>query len=143
MISMRVNGDPVPQPRPRVAVRGRHATAYVPARHPVHAWRADVRELAQWAMEQKWLLMAPRAMPLSVELVFELRRPKSNKTRIPVGRPDLDNLAKAVLDACEGVIWANDSQISHLSVSKRWGDNPGVVIHVAQSRGDDFQGEDI
>jgi Holliday junction resolvase RusA-like endonuclease len=133
VISMRVPGDPVAQPRPRVAVRGRHATAYVPARHPVHAWRAAVRERAVWEMAVRGLPVAKKEFPLSVELVFEIRKPKSNRTRIPVGKPDLDNLAKAVLDACEGVIWANDSQIWQLSIWKRWGSNPGVFIHAAQS----------
>jgi Holliday junction resolvase RusA-like endonuclease len=33
-------------------------------------------------------------------------------------RPDADNLAKAVFDALNGILWADDSQIVNSTVSK-------------------------
>ena len=44
-------------------------------------------------------------------------------------RPDADNLAKTSLDAMTRLKWwGDDSQVSRLVVSKRWGDVPGVHV---------------
>jgi Holliday junction resolvase RusA-like endonuclease len=36
------------------------------------------------------------------------------------GKPDPDNIAKAVLDACNGVVWHDDAQVVGLTVRKRF-----------------------
>lgn len=36
-------------------------------------------------------------------------------------KPDGDNIAKAILDALNGVLWVDDSQCAGLTVSKEWG----------------------
>lgn len=45
------------------------------------------------------------------------------------GRFDVDNAAKACLDALTGVIWHDDSQVRRLTVEKLAGDGPRIVIH--------------
>jgi Holliday junction resolvase RusA-like endonuclease len=40
----------------------------------------------------------------------------------PTGKPDVDNLAKLVLDALNGVFFADDKQVTMLIVSKRYTD---------------------
>ena len=48
-------------------------------------------------------------------------------------KPDADNLAKAVLDSLNGLIWVDDAQVCELSVSK-WiaaGDErAGVTVRI-------------
>jgi len=46
-ITFSVPGEPVPQPRPRVSTRGGFARAYVPAKHPVHAYRHSLAAAAR------------------------------------------------------------------------------------------------
>ncbi|WP_313429611.1 RusA family crossover junction endodeoxyribonuclease [Siminovitchia terrae] len=53
----------------------------------------------------------------------------------PVTKPDLDNHAKSVLDACNGIIYKDDSQIVDLSVSKFYSENPRVEIRVEEMEG--------
>ena len=130
-LSMFIPGDPVPQPRPRITVRGKHGKAYVPRDHAIHEWRAKVRE---W-MEQS--VPPGQAFPVSgvglhVMMAFHLRKPKSNRKRLPISRPDLDNLAKAVLDAGNGVIWSDDSQVTTVVMNKRWHDKPGVWLEISE-----------
>ena len=44
---------------------------------------------------------------------------------------DIDNLSKAVLDGCNGILWDDDTQINDLRLIKRYDkDNPGVHIRV-------------
>ena len=49
-ISFTVEGDPVPQPRPRITVRGRHGHAYTPGDHKIHAYRAAIAAAARWLL---------------------------------------------------------------------------------------------
>jgi crossover junction endodeoxyribonuclease RusA len=71
--------------------------------------------------------------PVTVQLGFLLRRPKSTPKRVvfPAVRPDIDKLARAVLDAITsaGVI-VDDSRVVSLSVTKRYDDRPGVRIWI-------------
>jgi Holliday junction resolvase RusA-like endonuclease len=48
-------------------------------------------------------------------------------------KPDVDNYAKGVLDACNGLLWSDDSLVKTLIVSKRWvkaGEEPGIAMCV-------------
>lgn len=52
--------------------------------------------------------------------------------RMP-GKPDADNIAKAVLDALNGIVFEDDRQVQRLAVSKLWcegGDPPRVEVVV-------------
>jgi len=121
VITFVIPGDPVPQPRPRVSTRGGFARAYVPASHAIHAYRKAVQLLAKSAG------VVPSTDPLSVEIVATFARPTSHLTKKGVRagapklpRPDVDNIAKGVLDAL-GDIWGNDSCVAALSVEKCYG----------------------
>lgn len=45
----------------------------------------------------------------------------------PTGRPDADNISKLVLDACNGIVYADDSQIVDLTVTKFYGIAPSIT----------------
>ena len=121
-ITFTVSGDPVPQPRPRVSTRGGFARAYVPSRHPVHAYRDGIAITAKAA----GATVTENAVCVTVCATFA--RPKSHcnksglkKTAPLLPREDVDNVAKAVLDALTGVAWHDDRQVAELHVSKRYG----------------------
>lgn len=71
-----------------------------------------------------------REQPLKVAIIFSMPIPQSySKKRrewILKGfeqhtkRPDADNLGKAVIDALNGVAWADDSQIVQLTLRKEY-----------------------
>ena len=131
MLTFRVDGEPVPQPRPRVA----HGRAYVPKSHPIHAYRMTVAIVARTLWYQPLL-----KGPVGVDLEFFLARPQrlTWKTRPMVaewhtGKPDSDNLAKAILDSLLGVVIEDDDQVCRLSVVKRYaagGELPCVLVKV-------------
>lgn len=130
-IAFSVPGDPVPQPRPRVSTRGGSARAYVPAKHPVHAYRASVAEAAREAGA------GVHGDEVDVVIDFVWGRPKSHlrkdgvrpdAPRLP--RPDLDNATKAVLDALNGVAWEDDSQVARLVVSKIYGTEGRTTVRI-------------
>ncbi len=75
--------------------------------------------------------------PVSIEIVFLLKKPKSvpKKRKYPNVRPDLDNYAKGVLDALNGLCWRDDSSVISLNLHKRYAtDKPGIFIHFEEMR---------
>ena len=48
----------------------------------------------------------------------------------PTSKPDLSNVIKAVEDGMNGVVYQDDSQITHLTASKRYGSAAGVHVSV-------------
>ena len=130
-ITFSVPGDPVPQPRPRVSTAGGFARAYVPKKHPVHAYRQAVAAAARAAG------LCKTGDPLNVVIDAVFRRPKSHLTKRGVKptaptlpRPDVDNLAKAVLDALQDVM-GDDTNVSRLVVEKSYGPEARTTVRIS------------
>jgi Holliday junction resolvase RusA-like endonuclease len=130
-LTFTIPGEPVPQPRPRVSTRGGFARAYVPAKHPVHAYRDAIATAARAAGA------GVHGEPVSVVIDFVWERPKSHmrksgiKPDAPVlPRPDLDNTTKAVLDSLNGVAWEDDSQVQRLVVEKSYGPEARTTVRI-------------
>ena len=130
-ITFTIPGEPVPQPRPRVSTRGGFARAYVPAKHPVHAYRAAVADAARAAGA------GVHGEPVSVVIDFVASRPKSHyrkaglKPDAPaLPRFDIDNATKSVLDSLNGVAWEDDAQVARLVVEKSYGTEARTTVRI-------------
>jgi Holliday junction resolvase RusA-like endonuclease len=128
-VTFTVLGDPVPQPRARVSTVGGFARAYVPAKHPVHAYRLSVAQAAI----ASGLSKTDATLEVIIDAVFQ--RPKSHSTKRGVKptapklpRPDCDNIAKAVLDAMADLF--DDSQVRRLVVEKSYGEESRTTVRV-------------
>lgn len=74
--------------------------------------------------------------PVIVTLWFYIARPTSVTRDLPSVKPDIDKLARAVLDALKGH-WEDDSRVVDLLVYKRYATEScpeGVFIHVVPSK---------
>ena len=49
----------------------------------------------------------------------------------PKGKPDIDNLAKALLDSLNAIVLADDAAVIHLDARKRYALEPKTVCTVA------------
>ena len=68
---------------------------------------------------------------VKVEAVFYLTRKKSVTRSLPTVPPDVDKLARSLLDSCKGV-WGDDSQVVRLEVSKKYATGqPGVAVTIS------------
>ena len=130
---VRVGGPPVAKGRPRVL---RSGISYTPAK--TKKYEAHVRLAASEAMGAS----PPYDGPLSVRVIASLLVPKSwskKKTAAalggevrPTSRPDLDNYAKAALDALNEIAWRDDSQVCQLFIEKRYAEYAELVICVTK-----------
>lgn len=134
LLDVFVPGRPAPQGSKRYLGRAGGKGITVESSKAVAPWRADIRDrlLAEHAGD------GPIDGALAVCLVFVMPRPASTPKRstpAAVKRPDLDKLARAVLDAIGSAgVWRDDSQVVHLRASKRLAEPdeaPGchIVIH--------------
>lgn len=132
-ISFSVDGDPVPQPRARITVRGKHGHAYTPRDHKIHAYRAAI---AAAAVKAGATPTDAAPVTLIVDLVFA--RPKShfvksglkaNAPKLP--RADCSNCLKGIEDALNGVAWVDDTQVGRVVVEKSYGNQGRTTVRIA------------
>ncbi len=110
--------DPLPCPRPRIAVRGKFPTAYYPASY--QTWKNEAAK--QLSTNDRAGL--PFKGPLRVSIEFIAKRPKSTKLAAP--KADIDNYMKSLFDALtQAGWWEDDSQVVQVSARKRWA-APGI-----------------
>ena len=132
IIEFYIYGVPVPEGRARFTKTGR---AYTPAK--TRAWKGLVHKAALEAFIESGMF-DPLHGALTMSLDFTLPIPPSWSKRKqseasgqfirPIGKPDVDNLAKAVMDGCNEVLYFDDAQIVALSVRKRYGLAPHVCV---------------
>jgi Holliday junction resolvase RusA-like endonuclease len=101
-------------------------------------WRASVQYGAQLALEEAGLFGQLVETSVFVDARFTLPTPKWAEAKLRKGtavacvtRPDLDKLARALLDALTGLVFADDSQVVGLHVRKAYaqpGAQPGVQV---------------
>jgi len=128
-----IPGEPIAQGRGRAVRVGPGVRIVDPKRS--RAWKAVAHAHMQEAMGDRPIPDGPLAVtiravwppsgpPRKREPRPECWRPKS---------PDADNVAKAVLDAGNGVLWLDDRQVVELRVTKRHaaqGEGPRVEVAV-------------
>lgn len=122
-VLLTIPGKPLAQGRPRARrTKSGHVVMYDPKKSK--DWKGSAQYLmAQAASEQGWEV---GDSPLRVEIRAIFPCPKSDhRKRRP--RParwhtkqggDVDNIAKAVLDAGNGVLWLDDAQVVQLEIGK-------------------------
>ena len=131
MINIYVAGQPVGKARPRVTRSGR---VYTPTK--TMKAEASIQDAAREAMQGQ----QPLEGPVYVSAAFNMEIPtswtkgKQSKARsdelMPTAKPDLDNLAKTILDALNGIVYRDDSQVVQMAISKRYSDEPGTFITI-------------
>jgi len=136
MVHFEIEITPVAKGRPRYARRGNFVQTYTPTK--TREYEDVIRENAKMAMG----MSDPLETPLNVLLMFGMPIPSSTPKKALQGhldgsvkhikKPDLDNLAKAVLDAMNGVVYLDDNQICRLTIEKNYDTVPKISISVRE-----------
>lgn len=132
-VTFTVRGIPVPQGSAKPFIAGGRALLATKSA-PLMAWRTAIATAAATAMGDEPTMTGAAV----VEATFLLSRPASAPRRVtvPAVRPDLDKLARALLDGITGVVVKDDSLVVDLIVRKRYGERPGVEVSVCAYRDD-------
>ena len=95
---------------------------------------------------QYFMLKYPRYKPLegrvSVEIIANFEIPKSTKKQDralmlenkihPTKKPDIDNIVKIILDAMNEIAFKDDTQITKLSVEKKYAETEKVYVKMEE-----------
>jgi Holliday junction resolvase RusA-like endonuclease len=119
-IQIEVLGDPAPQGSKRI-IYGRIVEA---SSEKLKKWRKAIAEACLEARKSQDYFFTDA---VRVEATFYLPRPrtvKQEKRQYPIVPPDVDKLARGLLDGIgqSQMIWGDDSQVIELSVKKLYDD---------------------
>lgn len=119
MITFNFHIDPVAKGRPRFG----NGRTYTPKK--TKDFETRIKSMAK----EQYRNGAMKG-PLSVTIVFFMKRPKTVNRDYPTVKPDVDNLCKATLDALNGIAYEDDSQIIEINASKKYNDVGGIFIDI-------------
>lgn len=129
-----VLGEIVGKERPRVNIYT--CRVYTPNK------TKDYEFLVQQYFRMKYPKYETLKGRISINIIAYLKIPKStSKTKIqemlenkisPTKKPDVDNIAKSILDAMNGLVFEDDNQVSKISVEKRFALEEKAVIEVEE-----------
>lgn len=128
-LEFRVPGTPVAQPRHRASCRGGFARIYLPKDHAVHEWKRAIHVCVEREIKKIGAIEGP----VRLELLFSFEaKTRASMNQWRTKKPDIDNLAKAVMDALtDAGAWQDDSQVVCMHCAKVMGAASFVNVKVA------------
>jgi len=134
MINLTILGEPKAQKRHRHVKMGNFVRQYDPSASD----KTDFLSIVQSNAPKE-----PFAVPLAVAIRFYFTRPKSHfrtgknshvmKNTAPLwhtSRPDVDNMAKFLMDSLNKIYWKDDSYIADCWITKQYDDKPRTEIEI-------------
>ncbi len=120
-----IPGKAVPKERPRVTIKNGRTWAFTPKR--TVEWENTVRTV--W---DALVNVEKFTGPVVVDIAFYFYQ----KSYAPyVGRKDLDNLGKCILDALNGRAYKDDEQVVDLHYVKKFGASNLVEVSIEEANG--------
>lgn len=129
-----VEGKPVGKGRPRFKRMGNFVQTYTPEATKEYEKLVGMRfQNSGGAITDK---------PVRVEIVAFFAPPKTTRKKdkiemlanriLPMKKPDVDNVAKIVLDALNQIAYKDDSQVIELIVKKKYAAEAKVLVHIKE-----------
>ena len=125
-----IDGAPTGKARPRVTRFGTYNTDQT----------VLYENLVQISYKQKCNKIHVGPLSVTIEACFDIPVSTSKKKRalminqqlFPTKKPDIDNIAKIILDALNKIAYQDDTQVILLTVKKRYGDAARVVVTIEE-----------
>lgn len=131
MFYIEIEGNPVPWARPGIA--------RLKSSNVVYDKQKREKEMARWQVSSQFK-EAPIKTPILLDITFRLPIPESASSAIKIEmqnnvlmhdrKPDIDNLCKFILDAMNGLVYADDRQINVLYARKTYSNHPSTLIRI-------------
>jgi len=134
LIKFVVFGEAVPQGSTRAFIPKGWTRAIITTDNKrLKPWRQEVAGTAKHVMEQYGHTMIDAKIPVRVMATFYFEKPKTAKKGLvhKATRPDVDKLARSLLDSLAGIVFAADSQVAQCWVNKAFGSPARAEISVS------------
>lgn len=136
VVSFTVEGDPHGKGRPRFRRFKNFVSTYTDTK--TKTYEAKIKDAAKQAMGSS----PPIEGPVRLDCIVKLPVPKSyskkrsdaclNGSEWPTKKPDWDNVAKAVADAINEIVFVDDTQVVIARVVKVYSADSGVDVKVSE-----------
>ena len=130
MIKFTIPGKPVGKGRPRVTKNG----TYTPQK--TKDYQKLVGSIAELEADNYFMFDEPLVATILCYYPIPRSMPKYKRKMIeegtlyPIVKPDLDNVAKAILDALNSIVYKDDNQVVELHIKKLYSDDPRVIVKI-------------
>jgi Holliday junction resolvase RusA-like endonuclease len=130
MISFIIPGEPMGKQRARTTKWG----SYTPEK--TVNYETLVKVIYKEKYPKQELIYTPIKMSINAYLGIVKSTPKKNiplmlnNTIRPTKKPDIDNIAKIILDALNGICYKDDTQVISLTLNKYYGLEPKVEVYI-------------
>ena len=129
-----INEKPIGKERPRVnTMTGR---IYTPTK------TSSFEEKVKWAFKRKYNIateLSTKPFKAKITAIFEPPKSLSKKKKEELlfkvdytKKPDVDNIAKIILDSLNGLAYKDDSQVSVLLVLKDYGTENKIIVELEE-----------
>lgn len=122
-----IEGKPVGKGRPRIGKWG----AYTPAN------TVNYENLVKFSfLQAKGEFIPVGILRVNITAIFEPPKSTSKKKYAELigtpynKKPDIDNIAKSILDGLNGVAYSDDNQVAELNVKKIYGDKSKAIVEI-------------
>ena len=126
-------GKPVAKARPRL---GRYGNTYTPDK------TTNYENLVRLTFVSNFIGHKPLEgyIEASITAIFEVPKSYSKKKTKELlethnnydHKPDLDNIAKIILDSLNGIAYKDDAQVTVLHVNKEYGEQAKVIVELKE-----------
>ena len=133
MIEFEILGKPLGKARPRVTKKG---FTYTPQK------TVNYENLIRYTFQSEFPNHKPFEGYIEAEIkaIFDVPKSYSKKKTIELLNgncnydhiPDVDNVAKIVLDSLNGIAYKDDSQVTVLKVIKEYGDQAKITVKLKE-----------
>jgi len=134
VIALSIPGEPQGKGRPRFARRGAKTASWTPLR--TARYEGEARAAAIAAMKGRPPIAGAVSVAIMACMPIPASWPKRKRSLAlggdvrPAVKPDIDNVAKAVLDAMCGVVFEDDRQVCKIFAEKLYSESPRVEVVV-------------
>lgn len=135
MLDIFLDVTPTPKARPRMTRSGNVYNTQKTCQA-----ESDIQFLVRTHMSKENIQITSK--PVIVKILFNYAHPKilSKNDKLladldmlyKVSRPDVDNLAKLVLDAMNGLVYFDDGQVARLVCEKKYSGREGIELKVIE-----------
>ena len=133
MIEFEILGKPLGKARPRVTRKG---FTYTPQK------TVNYESLIRYTFQSKFPnhKLYEGYVEAEIKAIFDIPKSYSKKKKLELldgncnydHTPDVDNVAKIVLDSLNGIAYKDDSQVTALKVIKEYGEQAKIIVKLKE-----------
>lgn len=134
VVTFVVPGTPVGKGRPRFARQGSFVRTFTPEK--TASYENLVKVKAEEAMQGRQLFEGAVAVEIALFVTppaswsQKKQREALAGTVFPTSKPDVDNVLKGIMDACNEIVFKDDKQAVDVVVRKRYAETARAIVEV-------------